>query len=120
MIPMKPTVWDYLFIVPDSYTRIFDFPYQVDVFNTYHKRALCRLFHAAFSVPSLFGWFLLFSYLDLGFVFLCLLSIYYLWMNLRIGLITLPIMALMWAAAGFTHRLAGAATFQWSVILITG
>ena len=37
---MNPTLWAYLFVTPDAYIRIFDLPYQIESFNTYHKRVL--------------------------------------------------------------------------------
>jgi hypothetical protein len=117
---MNPTLWDYLFVTPDAYFRIFDLPYQIEIFNTYHKRVLSRVFHAVFAVPSLFGWFLLFSYLNLGFVFLCLLSLWYLRLDRRIGLITLPMIVLMWMAAGFVSGAAGGSTFRLSLIVLGG
>jgi len=48
MVSPEPSVWDYLFVTPDAYTRIFDLPYQIENFNTYHQRTASRLFHFIF------------------------------------------------------------------------
>jgi hypothetical protein len=40
---MAPTVWDYVFVTPDAYFRIFDLPYQTRIFNDYHRRSSTRL-----------------------------------------------------------------------------
>src|SRR6266513_1851035 len=102
---MAPTVWDYVFVTPDAYLRIFDLPYQTRMFNDYHRRSITRLFHSIFSVTGMLGWFLLFSYFNAGFVLLGLFSLWYLRMNLRTGLFAIPVMVLMWLGAGHVHQL---------------
>ena len=111
---MAPTVWDYVFVSPDAYIRVFDLPYQTDVFNEYHRRTMTRLFHYIFSVVGVFGWFLLFSYFHAGFALLCLLSLWYLRMDLRTGLLAVPVMILMWVGAGYVG------SFNWAVAVIVG
>ena len=117
---MAPTVWDYVFVTPDAYIRIFDLPYQTHNFNAYHRRASTRLLHSVFSVTAVFGWFLLFSYFNAGFVLLSLLALWYLRIDLRTGLFALPVMILMWMGAGYVHTLTGSATFNWSLAVIIG
>jgi hypothetical protein len=105
-----PTLADYLFVTPDAYTRVFDLPYQIENYVTYHRRTISRLFHALCTTPGLFGWFLLFSYLNLGLVFLVVLSIWYLRMDWKISSVTIPMVTLMWIAANMVGARLGPST----------
>lgn len=109
----KVTVVEHLLTIPEAQVRIFDIEWQSAFYEVFHQTKTSRLFHTLCMAPIVFSLFALSSYINISsvslipgldlltavngaFVLMLMLAVWYLIMDLTIGLVSVPILIGFW------------------------
>ncbi len=98
-------VRDWIFIVADAPTRVFDVRYQLELYEVFHTRPFSRSTHAIGITAGVLGYLLAATAWPRPFVgsgatlLTMILAIWYVGLHRRVGLWTLPGLGVLWGLA---------------------
>ena len=110
------SIIEHLLTIPEAQVRIFDLKWQSTFYTVFHQTKTSKLLHTLCMAPIVFSLFALASYIDFSdaavidslsgltaingaFVVLIVSAIWYLLMDVTIGLVTMPIIVAFWLLA---------------------
>ncbi len=118
---MKGRLIDYLMVAPDAQIRIFDFRYQIMLFELFHRTRLTRTVHLVGTPLIVWALFLLAASLPLGGpALLLLLLAWYLKLDVLVGLAAAPLLAAMWLLAERVNAVAPDRADWWGLGIVVG
>lgn len=121
----KTSIVEHLLTIPEAQVRIFDLKWQSTFYTVFHQTKTSKLLHTLCMAPIVFSLFALASYINFSdvslinslpsvtaingaLVVLIVSAIWYLVMDLTIGLITIPIIIAFWILANTFNTFLGA------------
>lgn len=116
MSQQKISLSQHLLTIPQAQVKIFDIEWQSAFYEVFHQTKTSRLLHTICMAPIVYSLFVLASYIEFSnasilpstpaytavngaFVVMLVSAIWYLLMDLTIGLISLPILVAFWFLA---------------------
>lgn len=123
-MPARNSLLDHVFTIPEAQTKIFDLEWQSAFYTVFHQTKTARLLHAICMAPIVISLYVLTSYIGLGgqsllsgaaeitvingaFVVMIVSIIWYLIMDVKVGLVALPFVVAFWLVANTANYLAG-------------
>lgn len=121
-----------LLTIPEAQVKILDIAWQSAFYNVFHQTRTSRLLHALCMAPIVLSMFVLVAFIPVGgislipglpeftaingaFAMAILFGIWYLAMDIGVGLVSLPLMVAFWLFANAMHMLGG--PYTWAVAL---
>lgn len=132
----KVSVAQHLLTIPEAQIRIFDIEWQSAFYEVFHQTKTSRILHTLCMAPIVFSLFALASYINISssslipsldvltavngaFVLMLILAVWYLIMDLTIGLVSVPILISFWVLANiFSYGFGFAGVYVATGILI--
>lgn len=120
----RNTLLDHVFTIPEAQVKIFDLEWQSVFYTVFHQTRTARLLHAICMAPIVMCLYVLTSYISLGgqsilpwaaeitaingaFVVMIISIIWYLIMDIQVGLVALPFVVAFWLIANVVNHTAG-------------
>lgn len=124
MQPAKTTIAEHLLTIPEAQLRVFDLKWQSTFYTVFHQTRISKLLHTFCMAPIVFSLYILASYVNIleasllssapnitavngSLIVLILSSIWYLIMDVTIGLVTMPIILAFWVLANVFNSYFG-------------
>jgi uncharacterized membrane protein YGL010W len=118
------SVIQHLLTIPEAQVRLFDLKWQSTFYTVFHQTKTSKVLHTLCMAPIVFCLFALSSYINIGdlsvisglptataingaFIVLIVSAIWYLLMDVTIGLVTLPIIGAFWVLANLFNAYLG-------------
>ncbi|MFT6211518.1 MAG: YGL010W-like membrane protein [Bacteroidia bacterium] len=121
----NPSIIEHILTIPQAQTKIFDLEWQSAFYTVFHQTKTSKLLHTVCMAPIVFSLFALASYVDVSsvslidafaaqtafngaFIAMLVFAIWYLIMDVTIGLVSLPIVVAFWLLANVFNSALGA------------
>ncbi len=125
----RNSLLDHLLTIPEAQVKVFDIEWQSAFYSVFHQTKTSRLLHALCMAPIVISLFVLMSYVSFGkfalfswapeitavngaFVLMLFSMVWYLLMDVRVGLLSLPFLFSFWLVSNGIHYIGGDLTWK--------
>ncbi len=112
----KTTLLEHILTIPEAQTRVLDLEWQSTFYTVFHQTRTSRIFHAFCMAPIVLCLFVFATFIDLGvgsmvtawapytainggLIVLLFLTVWYVAMDVKVGLATIPVILSLWVVA---------------------
>lgn len=119
----RTSIIRHLLTIPEAQVRVFDLKWQSTFYTVFHQTKTSKLLHTICMAPIVFCLFALSSYINFGqslssglftataingaFIVLIVSAVWYILMDVTIGLVTLPVIGAFWVLANLFNAYFG-------------